>query len=117
MSSFSPDPDTDAEAGNETAAPAPVRRPRRELSLADQLAIERTNLANERTCLAYVLTCVALLAAGLTLLKFFTSNGMHMLGYTLLPIAVGTLVLGLMKFHETKVRIDAQVAKNQSARQ
>lgn len=81
------------------------------LSLSDELAVERTLMANERTLLAYIRTSLALLAASITLLKFFTSNGMHMLGYILLPIGVGALVLGLMNFHDAKIR----VAEMQSA--
>jgi putative membrane protein len=92
------------------------RRKRQALPLTDWLAVERTHLANERTLLAYIRTSLALLAAAVTLLKFFTSNGMHMLGYILLPVGVGTLVMGLMKYHETKVRVDGQLSKNQGTR-
>ncbi|MGI8906979.1 MAG: DUF202 domain-containing protein [Candidatus Sumerlaeaceae bacterium] len=75
------------------------------ISLGDQLAVERTLLANERTLLAYIRTSLALLAGSITLLKFFSSSGMHMLGYILLPLGVGTLVVGLMNFYDVRVRV------------
>jgi putative membrane protein len=116
----SSDPDTDPAADvalePEEATPGPKPRKKQALPLTDWLAVERTHLANERTLLAYIRTSLALLAAAVTLLKFFTSNGMHMLGYVLLPIGVGTLVVGLMKYHETKVRVEAQLPNNQSVR-
>ena len=87
------------------------------LGLTDELAVERTLLANERTLLAYVRTSLALIAGALTLLKFFTSNGMHMLGYTLLPIGVATLAYGMMTFHEVKLRVAGHVANTHAQSQ
>lgn len=81
-----------------------------ELSINDRLAVERTSMANERTLLSYIRTSLALLAAGLTILKFFTSSGMHMLGYMLIPAGVGTLMVGLMNFYEVRSRL-AQVLR------
>jgi putative membrane protein len=83
------------------------------LSLTDELAVERTFMANERTLLAYIRTSLALLAAAITLLKFFTSNGMHMLGYILLPMGVGALVMGLMSHHDVRIRVHEMQAADQ----
>lgn len=82
-----------------------------DISLSDRLAVERTAMANERTLLAYIRTSLALLAAGFTILKFFTSNGMHMLGYLLIPAGVVTLMVGLMNYSEVRARLSAMLRR------
>ncbi len=77
----------------------------KELPLADRLALERTALANDRTLLAYVRTALGLLAAGVTVLKLFASNGMQMVGYILIASGVCALVIGLMNYHEVRNRL------------
>ena len=67
-------------------------------SLNDCLALERTVMSNERTLLAYVRTALAVLVVGVTIIKFFQSQGMLILGWTLLGMGVICLTLGLMRF-------------------
>lgn len=69
-------------------------------SLNDCLAIERTVMANERTLLAYIRTALAVLVVAVTIIKFFQSQGMNILGYILMVIGVICLTAGLMRFTE-----------------
>lgn len=69
-------------------------------SLNDCLAVERTVMSNERTLLAYVRTSLAVLVVAVTIIKFFTSQGMVILGYVLLVIGVVCITFGLMRFTE-----------------
>jgi putative membrane protein len=49
--------------------------------LRDYLAIDRTLLANETSFMSYVRTALTLIAAGATLIKFFDSEFMQVLGW------------------------------------
>jgi putative membrane protein len=70
-------------------------------SLNDCMAVERTIMSNERTLLAYVRTSLAILVVAVTIIKFFSSQGMVILGYILLLVGVVCATLGLMRFTET----------------
>lgn len=61
--------------------------------LRDYLAIDRTILANETAYMSYVRTSLTLIAAGATLLKFFTSEYSQALGWTFIGIG------GWLAFH------------------
>jgi len=74
-------------------------------SIADCLAIERTVMANERTLLAYFRSSLAVLVVGVTIIKFFASQGMVILGYLLLVVGVACITIGLMRFTEMYHRI------------
>lgn len=69
-------------------------------SINDCMAVERTIMANERTLLAYVRTSLAILVVAVTIIKFFTSQGMVILGYSLLLVGVVCMTFGLMRFTE-----------------
>jgi putative membrane protein len=58
--------------------------------LRDYLAIDRTILTNEPAFMAYVRTSLALLAAGVSLVKFFNDPFMHILGWGF--VGAGSLV-------------------------
>ncbi len=49
--------------------------------LRDYLAIDRTVLTNETAFMSYVRTSLALIAAGVSLVKFFNEPMMHILGW------------------------------------
>lgn len=51
------------------------------LILRDYLAIDRTMLANETSFMSYVRTALTLIAAGATLIKFFTEPTLQALGW------------------------------------
>lgn len=78
--------------------PGPIQVAPQARSLNDCLALERTQLANERTLLAYIRTSLAVLVVGVTIIKFFSSQGMLILGYSLLAIGIGCVTIGLMRF-------------------
>ena len=93
--------------------PVKVTDPENELAqrpkartLNDCMAVERTVLANERTLLAYIRTSLAVLVVAVTAIKFFTSQGMLILGYALIVAGVICLTLGLMRFTEMYNRIN-----------
>jgi len=69
-------------------------------NLNDCLAVERTVMSNERTLLAYVRTALAILVVGVTIIKFFTSQGMIILAYSLIAGGVVCLTIGFMRFTE-----------------
>lgn len=79
----------------------------RSRSLNDCMAVERTVLANERTLLAYVRTSLAVLVVAVTIIKFFASQGMLILGYVLIVLGVGCLTVGLMRFTEMSNKINS----------
>jgi len=72
------------------------------------LAAQRTILANERTLLAYVRTALTLLVAGVSFIKFFDSVVIEVLGWTLLPLGVFTLVRGVMSFRRMNRSIEKE---------
>ncbi|GAB2770973.1 hypothetical protein GCM10027275_12110 [Rhabdobacter roseus] len=77
------------------------------LSLADKLAVERTNLANERTFLAYFRTSIALLAGGLTFLGLELLKDVSDAGYFLLVLSPAVLMTGLIRYRVVRKRIRA----------
>ncbi len=74
----------------------------KELNLNDQLAAIRSILASERTFLAYQRTALATLAAGFTLIQFFQSLEMIVVGWLLIPVAVFTLTIGFVRYRKTR---------------
>ena len=79
------------------------------LSISDRLAVERTRLANERTMLAYLRTGVALVVAGFSLINFFRDYIYVWVGVGLVPLGLGMIVGGYMRFHHKRQRIHAAV--------
>ncbi len=77
-----------------------------ELTLRDQLAIDRTILANERTFLAYLRTGFTMIVAGLTLIKFFTEIVYIISGTFLVPIGVIIMLLGLRRYFDMNSGLD-----------
>ncbi|RYU81601.1 DUF202 domain-containing protein [Hymenobacter persicinus] len=80
------------------------------LSLSDVLALERTRLANERTVLAYLRTGMALLIAGVSLINFFHENIYVWLGVLCLPLGLGVIGLGWVRFRARRRHVAAAVA-------
>lgn len=72
-----------------------------------QLAVEQTSMANERTLLAYFRTALGVLVVAVTILKFFSSQGMQMLAYGLIFFGVVCLTVGLMRFHDVSVKLQS----------
>jgi len=68
------------------------------LLIQDRLAMDLTSLSNERTLLNYVRTALAFLAAGVALIRFFEEPGMVIIGWVLLPLGIGCVVLGVWRY-------------------
>ena len=83
----------------------PTPRPDSSLGLSDRLALERTRLANERTVLAYLRTGMALIIAGFSLINFFRENIYVWAGVLCVPLGLGTVVLGWVRFRIKRERI------------
>lgn len=81
--------------------------PETDLTLRDQLALDRTVLANERTLLAYVRTALALLAGGVTLLHFVDEPWAVVLGVVALPLSVVVGGYGAWRFRAVRRRLRA----------
>jgi putative membrane protein len=79
---------------------------RRQLTLRDELAVDRTVLANERTLLGYIRTALGFLVVGLTFLHFLQSVYAHAAGYALMAVAAVILLIGLARFWQ--IRRDLQ---------
>lgn len=87
--------------------PTPV-----ELSLGDELAIDRTTLANERTLLAYVRSAMALSIAGLTILHYSEELWFTILGLSLLPGSVAVAVIGICRYRRMNRMISGSQVKS-----
>jgi putative membrane protein len=77
------------------------------LILRDYLAVDRTQLANERTFLAYVRTALGVAITGVSLVKFGGSAAWEIAGWSLLPIALVTAVIGVFRFRAMASRLAA----------
>lgn len=83
------------------------------LTLRDELALERTNLANERTWLAYLRTGMALVIAGFSLINFFREQVFVWIGAFFVPFGLAMVVLGWVRFRTKHRRIKAALRARQ----
>lgn len=84
--------------------------PNDQLTLRDQLAIDRTRLANERTFLAYARSAIMLFISGVTLVKLFGDDTVVVrLGIALIPASLGIVLLGAARFQRMRRRLAADV--------
>lgn len=86
-----------------------TRLPQLELTLRDRLAIDRTALANERTLLAYGRTGLALLLVGGSLIKFFDSLAIVLVGWLFLTAGLLTVAVGTVRFVRMRRRLNTIV--------
>ncbi len=80
---------------------------KKELTLNDYLAIDRTVLANERTLLSYVRTSLTLLVIGGTCFKFFDVLWLNILGLVFMAIAVVVALRGWMRYRRMHLLLGA----------
>ncbi len=78
---------------------------KKELSISEKLAIERTELANERTFLAFFRSFVVMLSSGLAIVKLKILQNIYILGIILMIIAVFLLIYGIRHYFKVKKRI------------
>jgi len=71
----------------------------------DILASYRTILANERTVLSYVRTALTMFVAGVTFVRFFDSTIVHVIGWTLMPLGLITLLVGVYRYNRESYQI------------
>lgn len=69
-----------------------------QLTLRDALALDRTFMANQRTLLGFLRTSLTLLLAGVSLLKLFALEELHILGWGLLVLALPVAVFGIYHY-------------------
>jgi putative membrane protein len=80
-----------------------------ELTLRDELAIDRTVLANERTLLAYVRTALGFLVLGLTFHHFLEQLVYRLLGFAFMGLAGVIFVVGIVRY--LQIRSDLKRAR------
>ncbi len=68
--------------------------------LRDYLAVDRTILTNETAFMAYVRTSLALLAAGVSLIKFFNDPVMHVLGWAFMGVGTVLAMYGYNRYRQ-----------------
>ena len=73
-----------------------------ELTLRDELAIDRTVLANERTLLAYIRTALGFLVLGLTFHHFLQQVAYHILGFAFMGFASVLFTFGIVRFLQVR---------------
>lgn len=70
--------------------------PEEELSLRDNLAIDRTRLANERTLLSYSRTGFSLVVTALAIFEFSDKDWAHLSAWVLIGLGLIIAVIGLL---------------------
>ena len=78
-----------------------------ELTLRDELAIDRTLLANERTLLAYLRSGVALILAGVTFIHFAQEQWFKIIGILCLPAGIAFMLFGGVRYRRMSADIAA----------
>ena len=73
-----------------------------DLVLRDYLAAQRTVLANERTLLAYLRTALGAFVAGVSLMQFFSTSVIHVLGWVLCVAAIVTVLIGTTRYRQVE---------------
>jgi putative membrane protein len=73
-----------------------------------KLAVHRTELANRRTLMAYIRTAIGLTAASIALLKLLEDGWLTYLGWSLLPIAVICVLIGVDDYHRVRKSINEE---------
>ncbi|HMQ01724.1 MAG TPA: DUF202 domain-containing protein [Candidatus Doudnabacteria bacterium] len=68
--------------------------------LRDYLAIDRTIMTNETSFMSYIRTSLALVAAGVSLVKFFNDPVMHVLGWAFVGIGSWTAIYGHHRYRQ-----------------
>lgn len=96
---------------------APFRTTVSRRDFRELMALERTHMANERTMLAYVRTAMALVVAGFSLIQFFRDNFFVWAGVTLVPIGVGVLVAGWLRYRQKSAHMSQETPEAQPGNQ
>ncbi len=85
-----------------------------DLTLRDELAIDRTLLANERTLLAYLRSGVTLFLAGVTFVHFAHSQWFRIIGIACVPLGILVIGFGVYRYRHMKAKIMASRNKSET---
>lgn len=78
----------------------PYEKDHEQMILRDYLAVDRTLMANETSFMSYVRTALTLIAAGASLIKFFTEPTMQALGWAFIVVGGWLAIHGYNRFHK-----------------
>lgn len=78
----------------------PYEKDHEQMILRDYLAVDRTMMANETSFMSYIRTSLTLIAAGATLIKFFTEPTMQALGWGFIVIGGWMAIHGYNRFRK-----------------
>lgn len=80
----------------------PYEKDHEQMILRDYLAVDRTMMTNETSFMSYIRTSLTLIAAGATLLKFFSGDFlMQVVGLALIIVGGWLTIHGYTRFHRT----------------
>lgn len=88
---------------------------KRELTLNDHLAIDRTVLANERTLLSYIRTALTLLVIGGTCFKFFDVLWLNVVGVAFMGFSGVTALRGWQRYRRMRMLLKAALVQETGA--
>ena len=74
-----------------------------QMILRDYLAVDRTMMTNETSFMSYIRTALTLIAAGATMIKFFTEPTMQVLGWSFIIIGGWLAIHGYNKFKKIDI--------------
>ena len=78
----------------------PYEKDHEQMILRDYLAVDRTMMANETSFMSYIRTSLTMIAAGATLIKFFTEPTMQALGWAFIVIGGWMAIHGYQRFRQ-----------------
>jgi len=86
------------------------------LDLREHLALVRSILSNERTFLAYQRTALTQLALAVTFIHFFDHPAFTIIGWLLVPAALLTIGLGVLRYRRIRALVRAMEAATRKSR-
>ena len=78
-----------------------------DLTLRDELAVDRTLMANERTLLVYLSTGVSLILAGMSFIHFAQSSWDAAIGASCIPMGFFLMPFGVVRYRKKLSTINA----------
>ncbi len=79
----------------------PYIEDKEEMILRDYLAVDRTILANEASFMSYIRTALTLTAVGATMIKFFETPFMVIMGWVFVAVGGWLAIYGLNRYRRT----------------
>ncbi len=79
----------------------PYEKEHEQMILRDYLAVDRTIMTNETSFLSYVRTALTLIAAGATMIKFFSEPSAQAIGWGFIAIGGWLAIHGYNRFRKT----------------